>query len=756
VRRIQASRRILRSGAITLALVTTVAVPASIAGNGDSRGPKRVLLLHSFGPHFEPFRTAASAFRSELAAQSPDPVEFSEFALETARFAEGGIDEPLAEYLRATCARTPPHLVVAIGSPATRFVAQHRDRLFPGIPFLAAAIEQRHLDGLDLGTDATAVTFRIDLARFVEDILRVLPETTRIHVVLGSSPLERYWVAEARRAWQPFEERVELVWLDDLPFSEILERSASLPSRSVIVFTTMHVDAAGVPYELHTALQQLHEVANVPIFGFFEQELGLGIVGGGVVRARELGAESARTALRILRGEPAGTIPLATVAPGTPLFDWRELRRWNIGEEDLPERSEVRFRGPALWEAYRWHIAAVGAFVAIQAILIAVLLRSRLRLRSARARLGENERDLHLATQAAGLGVWKLDLDQGRMWITEAGRGLFGWQGTEPVDFEHFLATLVPEDRDAARRGLQRAVDGGGDFDAEHRILLADGKERWIATRGRVELDREERPVAVRGVSIDITARKQAAIEARELRRELNHADRVSLVGQLTTSLAHELGQPLGAILRNSDAAELLLESDRLDLDELGSILADVRRDGHRAGAVIGRLRALLQRRSIEMQTLSWSEVVAEILDIVRADARARDIVLESDVPRDLPPVRGDRVHLQQVLLNLVVNAMDALDGRRDERRVTVRARQTGDGWIESAVRDTGTGIPADRLATIFDPFFTTKPDGMGMGLPLSRSIVEAHGGRIWVENDPAGGATFRFTVPSGPPPEEP
>jgi signal transduction histidine kinase len=614
---------ILGAGVIALALFAAAAVAAA--------APRRVLILHSFGRQFEPYRSAASAFRTELASRSPDPVEFYEVALETARFAEGAVDEPLADYLRASYAAQPPDLVVSIAAPAARFWARHRERVLPGVPFLAAAVEERHVDAIDLGAGATAVTFRVDDAAFVEEVLRLLPDTERIAVVYGASPLEKFWVSEIRRAWQPFDGRVEIVWLDELPFPDAVKRAASLPPRSVVVFGTMSVDAAGVPHEEHAALERLRAEANAPIFGFFDAQLGRGVVGGRAIATRELGTESARTALRILGGESPETIPAAIVPPTAPEFDARELERWSVPEGRLPAGSEVRFREPSLWDVQRTRIVAVAMFVALQTILIVVLLRSRQRLRSARAKLGENERNL------------------------------------------------------------------------------------------------------------------------RELSRELSHAGRVSLLGQVTASLAHELGQPLGAILRNSDAAELLLKNDRLDLDELSAILADVRRDGHRAGAVVARLRALLERRNVEMQTMAWSEVVGEVLDIVRGDAQAREIVLERDVPPDLPPARGDRVHLQQVLLNLVANAMDALDGNgTSERRVTVRARRGGDGWIESEVHDTGRGIPADRLATAFDPFVTSKPDGMGMGLPISRSIVEAHGGRIWAENDAGGGTTFRFTVPSG------
>jgi signal transduction histidine kinase len=251
------------------------------------------------------------------------------------------------------------------------------------------------------------------------------------------------------------------------------------------------------------------------------------------------------------------------------------------------------------------------------------------------------------------------------------------------------------------------------------------------------------------------TAEHRSAAEITELRRELNHIDRVTLLGQFTTSMAHELGQPLGAILRNADAAELFLKGASPDLEEMKAIVSDIRRDGGRAGDVIERLRAMLRRRDIEVQPLKWGRLVNEVADIVQADASAREIVLEVDGADGLPAISGDRVHLQQVLLNLIVNAMDAVDGAGEgERRVTVRTRLANDDHIECAVSDTGPGIPPEQLAGVFDPFFTTKEAGMGMGLPISRTIVEAHGGRIWAENNPTKGATFRFTIPISPPRE--
>jgi signal transduction histidine kinase len=221
------------------------------------------------------------------------------------------------------------------------------------------------------------------------------------------------------------------------------------------------------------------------------------------------------------------------------------------------------------------------------------------------------------------------------------------------------------------------------------------------------------------------------------------------MMGQLASALAHEINQPLGAILRNAEAAELFMQDASPDLDEIRAIVADIRKDDQRAGAVIDRMRGLLKRQPLNTRELDVSELVGDVRALVRADAAARQVKLEVHVPGDLPPVRGDRVHLQQVLLNVILNGMDALDGTSGtENRISVIVSRNGNQTVEIAVSDTGSGIPADKLAHIFDPFFTTKPNGMGMGLPISRTIIEAHGGRFWAENNASGGATFRFTLP--------
>ncbi len=243
--------------------------------------------------------------------------------------------------------------------------------------------------------------------------------------------------------------------------------------------------------------------------------------------------------------------------------------------------------------------------------------------------------------------------------------------------------------------------------------------------------------------------RRQAEAEILRQRTELAHVARVSTMGQLASALTHELNQPLGAILRNAEAAEIFLQSDKPNLDEIRAILADIRRDDRRAGSVIDRMRTLYKRRNPVSAHLDVRELVEDTLALARHDAAAREVKLSVEIPARLPAARGDRVHLQQVLLNLVLNAMDAASTMPKSRRsVLVRAGETADGKLQLAVIDLGSGIAPDNAERIFEPFFTTKPDGMGMGLAISRTIIEAHGGDIWVETNALTGTKFTFTIP--------
>jgi signal transduction histidine kinase len=241
--------------------------------------------------------------------------------------------------------------------------------------------------------------------------------------------------------------------------------------------------------------------------------------------------------------------------------------------------------------------------------------------------------------------------------------------------------------------------------------------------------------------------RRRAELDAQRQHSQLAHAARLATVGELTASIAHEINQPLGAILSNADAAEILLERATPNLSEVRQILADIKRDDERASAVIQRLRALLARHELERHRLDPNTVVREAIALISREAERRGTRVVESLPSQVPPVQGDRVHLVQVLIVLLINAIDAMDAvPAARRRITVSSALAGDK-VEITVKDAGPGIPAGDLSRLFDSFFTTKAKGMGLGLSIARSIVEAHGGRIWAENSTDGGAVFRFSL---------
>ena len=252
-------------------------------------------------------------------------------------------------------------------------------------------------------------------------------------------------------------------------------------------------------------------------------------------------------------------------------------------------------------------------------------------------------------------------------------------------------------------------------------------------------------------MSRDLLRASRLSRERDELRSELAHTSRVTVLGQLASTFAHELRQPLTAILANVTSAQYVLESQRPNLQTFREITDDIYRDGRRAAEFIERLNVMLRRRPPEFQPVAVDGLLRDTTALLRLDASAKGVSLETIIEAASPVVMGDRVHLSQVLINLIINAMDAVtDMPAPRRRVTARVRANEHRAIEIAVSDRGAGITDEAATRLFEPFFTTKASGMGVGLSVSRNIIELHGGRLWAENNTDGGATFLFSIPAG------
>ncbi len=491
-------------------------------------------------------------------------------------------------------------------------------------------------------------------------------------------------------------------------------------------------------------------------------------------------------------------------------------------------------------------------------------------LQVSEAKLGETERRMTLAAEAAHLTLWEWDIVRDEIWATNERREGSGVKRLEKLDFNRFLHSLHPDDRNVVTAAMRKAVKGDGVYESKHRIVRPNGKTFWIAARGRVEFDDERNPVRMRGVSmditaqkhaeekfrltveaspngiilvdkeghivlvnsqteklfgyareeiigrsvetlvpqrfrhahpgyrraffeapmaramgagrelfarrkdgtefpveiglapietpegtfvlsavVDITARKEAELETQRHRTEVAHLSRVALMSEMSTSLAHELNQPLSGIVSNAAAGQRFIDRGDVSFDEIREILGDIVADGRRAGDVVRGIRAMVKKGHAVRQQMNLNDVVAKVVQIVSPDALLRSCEVESALQPNLPPVMGDPIQFQQVLLNLVLNAFDAMrDTPVSNRKVTIATEWNGDGAVRASVRDYGAGIPEHTRDRIFDPFFTTKTEGLGMGLAIVRSIIESHGGTMAVDNPDDGGARFYFTLP--------
>lgn len=738
------------NGATRWALLMLALLPATLfAGlglSGEATVPKRVLIIESFGRDVAPFNAITPAFKKELLRTFPGRVEFHEAGLESA--GKNKAEEAFTSYLKELYATRRPDLVMPVGGAAAQFWERQRAALFPETPVVIAGIENRVLRSLNLSSNDAVVAVQFDPVAATEIIPRLFPSTTNIGVVLGNSALEQFWVTTAQRELSNRSPSPHITWFNDLPFAEMCRRAAAMPEGSALAFGMLVIDKEGVAYQQTTALDQICRAANAPVFGLFEEQLGHGIVGGVLYSSEELGRQAGKVAARVLGGERPGDIGTTVVSAGKPVFDWRELKRWDVSERNLPEGSVVRFRQPSTWERYRWYILGALGVMLLQTVTILGLVAQRARRRRAEASLRESRQFMELAAAAGDLGLWVGNAAGGVLWVNRSMRLMFGWAEQTDVSWDNILRGLHPDDRGRAEDSLQHAIGKGGTFEFEGRVLREDGQEFWIVARGLATLDGHGKLERTQGIFLDITARHLAEMEAQRYRNELLHIGRVHVLGQLSCALAHELNQPLGAILSNAEAAELLLNQGTSTTAELSQILGDIRNDNQRASDVVNRMRALLRRHDLELSCLAPGDLIRDCIVLTRPNAIERKMTVDWEVHPGTPCVRGDRIHLGQVLLNLVVNAIDSMAaGPVDRRRLRITAKRGEHAMVEFQVRDTGCGIPVDQSEHIFDLFHTTKAQGLGVGLAISRTIVEAHGGRIWAENNPEGGATLYFTL---------
>lgn len=369
--------------------------------------------------------------------------------------------------------------------------------------------------------------------------------------------------------------------------------------------------------------------------------------------------------------------------------------------------------------------------------------RAQEELRRSEAYLTEGQRLSH-----AGSGVW--NVSTGEVFWSEETYRIYGFEpGTVKPSYEVFFNLVYPDERPSLEQAFDRTVQERRDYDLEFRIIRPDGAIRHIHSIGRPIFNESGDLIELVGTVMDVTARKRAEEDLHAAHAELAHMARVTTMGELAASIAHEVNQPLTAVITNGNACVRWLDRDIPNLEEAYQALARIIKEANRASEVINRIRAFVKLSTPEKTRVDVNALIRDTIALVGGEFIRNHVLLQTDLAPDISPALGDRIQLQQVILNILMNAIEASSAESDgSREILLTSRQQGSAQIVVAIRDSGASIDAAILEHVFDPFFTTKSGGMGMGLSISRSLVEAHGGRLWAIPNQGGGATFQFSLP--------
>jgi PAS domain S-box-containing protein len=328
-----------------------------------------------------------------------------------------------------------------------------------------------------------------------------------------------------------------------------------------------------------------------------------------------------------------------------------------------------------------------------------------------------------------------------------AAEELYGWTAEKAVGkvSHQLLRTVFPVPRDEILEELLRT----GRWEGELVRTKADGTRVIVASRWSLQRDRRHQPLAILETNNDVTERKRAAEALRQAQADLAHIARVTTMGELTASLAHEVNQPIAAAVTNANTCLRWLTRDQPNVEEARAAAMRIVKDGTRAGEIISRIRLLFKKGASERELVNVNEVIEEMIVLLRGETTRYSISVRTELAVDLPRVMGDRVQLQQVLMNLMINGIDAMKDADGTRELAIKSQRVENEEVMVSVTDSGVGLPSQQAEQIFNAFFTTKTHGTGMGLRISRSIIESHGGRLWAADNSPRGATFHFTLPA-------
>lgn len=668
---------------------------------------------------------------------------YGEF-LDAVRFPGPEQSATMERYLAERHRDKPLEACICIGPQALEFLSQRRNTLFQGVPVILAAVTPPQLASMPSLAGMAGRPMDWSVQPLLETLPEIRPRIRRILVVTGAAEFDKLRENEAKAQVEPYRGRFEFEFSHGERIADLKARLAKLPDDTLVFYISYFKTPDGTTVVPQDVARELAAASSVPVACVYDTYLGTGVLGGPVMPFREEGRFIGNIARRVIAQGGVSGIGMQPAGEPRLVFDERVMKRFGWKPKQVPPGTEIRFHEGTLWEDHKLGVLGAGGVVLLQSGLIAGLLAARSRQRAAERERSSSESRFSRVFRGSPVPISIIRQNNGRILdVNPAWEETMGVSREKAVGATHAGLGFVFEG--SPDGGIQDYLASGKALrDFEQEVRLPNGSSRLVSVSTElIDLHGESCYVSM---AQDVTDRHQAE----EARQMLSRSARLGILGELTASIAHEVNQPLGAILSNTEAAELLMKSDQPPLEEIRAILADIRRDDLRAGEVIRQVRQMVSSGETKRVPVDMAEVVSGVLAMVRHDCKRRGVHLVCDLPDDVPRVSGERVQLEQVLLNLLLNAMDAVAAPGiQNREIRVSLESLPPDEVSITVSDSGTGIPQTLRKQVFESFFTTKPDGMGLGLALSRTIAEAHGGSLSAEDSASSGAAIRLILPA-------
>ncbi|HET6325160.1 MAG TPA: PAS domain S-box protein [Planctomycetaceae bacterium] len=708
-----------------LALVVGVSVPARADGR------RLVVLLYPQGSNAAVGnRLMEQGIRSVFENSSADTIDVYNEYLELSAPAKSGLLQLQAEFLRRKYSGRKVDLVVAWLSPSLDFALEHRQEIFPGVPIVYSTVEERELKARKLPPDVIGAPINLDMTGTLDVALRLHPQTQHVFVVAGTAKFDEYWVAEARKAFRPYEQERDFVYLTGLTMEDLLNKVAHLPERSIAYYLYVFRDGSGKDLVPADVVERLAKVSNAPIYGYGESYIGRGLVGGHVVSLENEAKTAGALALRILAGETPQQIGPQPASETVYIFDARQLARWGIPEARLPAGSVVRFKELSLWGLYKWPIIGVISLCGLEALLIATLLVLLANRKRANIALRESEERFRLMADTAPVMIWMSGTDKActyfnKPWLDFTGRAL-------PLSLgDGWAADVHPEDLKSCLEAYSQAFDDRESFRMQYRLRRHDGEYRWIVDIGVPRIDSDGKFEGYIGSCIDITDQKRVEETMRDNQRELR-----MLSGRLIQAQEMERRR-IARELHDDLSQSLALLSVKIDMLRQKSTAASGQSNGSidELSTHVKQLSTSVHNISHQLHPLKLEQLglVAAIRALCWELSRSHGVSIDFAHGVAPQPISDEAA---SCLYRIVQESARNVIKHSGARRAKVELEASIEA-ICLRIADDGTG---------FDPRLVVGTGGLG--LVSMRERLQLVGGTLTIDSRPSGGTRIDARIP--------